>query len=255
MQRVRGGEGVVDRVPVAEVVLHVETGDAQRGRVGDGAPELLGVGTGGERVEERVDDALGVVGEELPGEPGDVGEPAVPGGAGGDRGVEAGLRARDQLGEVVRVSPRPALLRPAGRGGAAHERGQHVGARRPAHVAERLERLVGEVDGVAAVDEDVVGDRGEHHALDVAERHRTRRAQSSARARRRRRSGSRRTAGTTRASRAGSISAIVVEWAHREARRMVASVAGDEREAVHERERAVVGHRATGARWPWRRAR
>ena len=46
VQRVGGGERVVDGVPVAEVVLHVEAGDAQRGGVGEGAAELVGVGAG-----------------------------------------------------------------------------------------------------------------------------------------------------------------------------------------------------------------
>ncbi len=67
------------------------------------------------------------------------------------------------------MAPGAGLLRPGGRRGAAHEGGQHVGGGVAADVAERLEGLVGEVDGVAAVDEDVVGDGGEHHALDVAE--------------------------------------------------------------------------------------
>ncbi len=169
VQRVRGGEGVVDGVPVAEVVLHVEAGDAQRGGVGEGPAELVGIGAGGERVEQGVDNMFGVVVEELPGEAGHVGERAVPGGARVDGGVEAGLRARDQLGEVVRVAPGAGLLRPGGQRRAAHEGGQHVGGGVAADVAERLEGLVGEVDGVTAVDEDVVGDGGEHHALDVAE--------------------------------------------------------------------------------------
>ncbi len=245
MQRVRSGEGVVDGVPVAEVVLHVEAGDAQRGGVGEGAAELVGIRAGGERVEQGVDDALGVVVEELPGEAGHVGERAVPGGAGVDGGVEAGLGAGDELGEVVRVAPGAGLLRPRGRRGAAHEGGQHVRGGVAADVAERLEGLVGEVDGVAAVDEDVVGDGGEHHALDVAE------CTLSGE-----RGGEHELGGvggagldeapvprreTGRLVRTASVFGEVVEGAHREAGRVVAGVAGDEGEAVHEREGAVVG--------------
>jgi hypothetical protein len=37
-------------------------------------------------------------------------------------------------------------------------------------VGERLEGLVGEVEGVASVDEHVIGDGGEHHPRDRVQR-------------------------------------------------------------------------------------
>ena len=108
-------------------------------------------------------------------------------------------------------------------------------------MVERLERLVGEVDGVAAVDEDVVGDGGEHHRLDVGEPVAARRARSRACARPRR---DERVSTKRRYQLAEPVDGHAVassSGADREAGRVVARVARDEREAVHERERAVVG--------------
>ena len=72
VQAVRGGERVVHGVPVAVVVLRVEPHDAQRGGERERASELLGRGAAGHRAQERVDHRIGVVGEELPPEVGDV---------------------------------------------------------------------------------------------------------------------------------------------------------------------------------------
>ena len=41
---VGGGEAVVDDIPVAVVVLRVETGKAERGGVGHGTGQLFGTG-------------------------------------------------------------------------------------------------------------------------------------------------------------------------------------------------------------------
>ena len=58
------------------------------------------------------------------------------------------------------------LLRALGRGGLLHERRQRRDAAVSAPTCvERFERLVGEVDRVATVDEHVIGDRGEHHRV------------------------------------------------------------------------------------------
>ena len=251
VQRVGGGERVVHRVPVAEVVLHVEARDAERRRVRERAPELRGVGTGLDRVEERVDDVLGMLVEELPREPGDVGEAAVAGGARGDGGVEPGLRLGDQHRQVLRMSPGAALLRPGRGGGTAHHRGEHVGCGLLAHVPERLERLVGEVDGVPAVDEDVVGDGGEHHALHVADRARFRQRGREHELGRVARTGLDEAAVPLGEPDPFDLAAVV-ERAQGEARRVVAGVAGDEREPVHQRQRTVAAHRAWGARSPSR---
>ena len=239
VQRVGGGERVVHGVPVAVIVLHVEARDAQRGRVRDRAADLLLVGAGAQRVEQRGRDDLGIVVEELPAERADVVEPPAPRPALGERVVERLDRAPGERGVVVRVAPLAELLGARRGRGLAHERGQDLARRVLAEVLDRLERLVREVDGVAAVDEHVVGDGREHHRLDVGE---------PARLRER---GLERALG--RVGRAGVDEAPVpapepvdrhvlrLERADREARRVVARVARDEREAVHERERLVVG--------------
>ena len=61
-------------------------------------------------------------------------------------------------GEVMGEPPGASLFAAARRGGLGHQRREHVRGRLPAEVFDHLERLVGEVDGVTAVDEDVVGD-------------------------------------------------------------------------------------------------
>ena len=72
VQPVRRGERVVHGVPVAVVVLHVEARDAERGRVRDRPADLLFVGAGAQRVEQRARDDFGIVVEELPAERADV---------------------------------------------------------------------------------------------------------------------------------------------------------------------------------------
>ena len=180
----------------------------------------------------------GMLVEELPREPGDVGEAAVAGGARGDGGVEPGLRLGDQHRQVVRMSPGAALLRPGRGGGTAHHRGEHVGCGLLAHVPERLERLVGEVDGVPAVDEDVVGDGGEHHALHIADRARFRQRGREHELGRVARTGFDESAVPLGEPDPFDLAAVV-ERAQGEARRVVAGVAGDEREPVHQRQRTV----------------
>ena len=83
------------------------------------------------------------------------------------------------------AGPRSRRRARRGRGGAARCRsprtgspravwctrvGQHLVGGLGTDVVERLERLVGEVEGVAAVEEHVVGDRREHGPLDLVER-------------------------------------------------------------------------------------
>ena len=60
------------------------------------------------------------------------------------------------------VPPLPGLFGAPGRGGLLGERGEHGPGTVPAQVAQHLEGFVGEVDRVAPVDEDVVGDGGSH---------------------------------------------------------------------------------------------
>ena len=117
-----------------------------------------------------------------------------------------------------------------------------------AEVVERLERLVREVDRVAPVDEHVVGDGREHHRFGVGEPvgfdERGLEHALGGVGRR----GCRRSGGTSCASRSTGTPSVV-ERPDREARRAAARVARDEREAVHERERAVVAGRGGGCRF------
>ena len=93
---------------------------------------------------------------------------------------------------------------------------------------------------VAAVDEHVVGDGREHHRLDVAESPGSAIAVASARSAASARAGLDE-APVPRASRSVGHRLPSSKRRDREARRVVAGVAGDEREPVHEREGAVVG--------------
>ena len=199
MQPVRGGERVVHGVPVAVVVLHVEAHDAERGRVGDRPADLLLVGSGAQRVEQGGRDHLGIVVEELPAERADVGELARGAIAAlGERAGERVDRAAGERGVVVRMAPLAELFRARGGGGLAHQCRQDLAGGVLAEVFDRLERLVGEVDRVAAVDEHVVGHGREHHRPRRRPAGPARRARSRACARRRPTSGCRRSGGTSR---------------------------------------------------------
>ena len=146
-----------------------------------------------------------IFGQERPRQLGDAAVVVEPvGRAGGEplgqRGGRRVIRPARSWGK--RHDPRSSLR--LADGGLGHQRRQDVGCPFPSQVVEHLERLVGEVDGVAAVEEDVVGDRGEH---EVGDRGGVQRGDGRwpACARRRRPIGSRRSAGTSRSSRsAGS---------------------------------------------------
>ncbi len=172
MQRVRRGERVVHGVPVAEVVLHVEAHDPQRRRVGEGPTELLGSRAGTHRVEQRADDLLrdrrrgtasasagDIVELAEVRRPSAVARPAA-------RSRPAGERRRGRGDDATPRTP-PTAARP--RSGAPGSAARAAASPSP-DMAERLERLVGEVECVALVDEDVIGDRGLHEALDIGER-------------------------------------------------------------------------------------
>ena len=149
MQRVRRGERVVHRVPVAEVVLHVEAHDPQRRRVGERATELFGCASGSEGVEDRADDLLGILVEEPPGEAGDVVVLAEARAALGLGGRQRRLGAPSEAQQVMRMTPLGELLGALRARGLAYEGGQHQRGRVGADVAEGFERLVREVERVA----------------------------------------------------------------------------------------------------------
>ncbi len=137
------------------------------------------------------------------------------------------------------MPPLGELFRPLRPRGLRDERREHLTRGVRPEEVERLERLVREVDGVAAVDEHMVGDRREHRCLDRGQV---------------RRLGQR---GLERAP--GRIGGTSLDEApiprgqarhryrlgrkgpHREARRLIAGVVRHERQTVHEGERAVVG--------------
>ena len=100
---------------------------------------------------------------------------------------QIGGRPGQQAGQVVGMAPGGRLLGPRRAGRLLGEGRQDTVGVRPAHVVQHLERLVGEVDGVAAVEEDVVGGGRPHDGgQPVRRRGRSHRAgQDCARPRRR----------------------------------------------------------------------
>ena len=233
---------MVHLVPVAVVVLGVEAGDAQRGGVGDrparapraSAPAAIGV------VDARRRRAAGssARSDQASGDADVVVEASAAAPAARRPGRSAVARARASPARSCGWRHAPLLLaaarrRPSGRPASGAPRPAVV----PAEVVEHLERLVGEVDRVAAVDEDVVGDRREHHVGDGG---------------RRRRVGDGRGQGPLGGvGRAGLDEAPVprgeplgrarccAERQQREPRWAAARVARHERQPVHERERPV----------------
>jgi hypothetical protein len=171
MEGVGGREGVVHRVPVTEVVLGVEADDAQRRGVGEGPADLFRRRAHGDGVEHGADDRVRIVVEQGPRQAGHVGEAAGAGPPLVEGGLEPVLRRRQQSGEVVRMAPLRRLLAAIGGAGLRHQRAEHPSGVGLVDERQRLERLVGEVESVTFVDEDVVGDGGEHHRLDVGARH------------------------------------------------------------------------------------
>ena len=207
-------------------------------------------------VEQRVDHRIGVVGEELPPELVDrdvlIGQPtASPLPLHATRRASRSSARCTSAVEVVRVAPLAALLRAGCRRGLPHQGRQHGHRRAGADVAERFERLVREVDGVATVDEDVVGHRREHHPFDIFG------------VARRDRGGERTFGGVGRprldeaavplAETLGSTPSSSGSSANRGG--CAARVARHEDEPVRERERAVGRRPGAAAGWPSRRAR
>ncbi len=88
----------------------------------------------------------------------------------GERLRKLSERALEQHDEVDRVAPRVRLLHPLGARELRGERGEHRLGAVPAGHVERLERLVHEVERVAAVEVAVVGGGGEEHVCERARR-------------------------------------------------------------------------------------
>ena len=240
MEGVGGGEGVVDLVPVGVVVLGVEAGDAQGGGIGDGPAELLRTGAGHDGVVDGGHDLEGIVGQDRPGQPGHaavVVEAVGAGRPGRQPFRQPGRGLSDHAGQVVGVAPRPPLLAAGGGGGLGDEGGEDVGGALRPEVLEHLEGLVGEVDRVPAVEEHVVGDRGEHHVGDDG-------AVGGGDGRGQRPLGGFGRAGLDEAPvpRAQPLGRRPTpQRPQRETRRAAAGVAGDEGEPGHQRQRPVGG--------------
>ena len=88
----------------------------------------------------------------------------------GQRLGQLGERAVEQRDEVDRVPPRVRLLHPLGDGELRRQRREHRLGALPAGDVERLERLVDEVERVAAVEVAVVGRGGEEHVGELVRR-------------------------------------------------------------------------------------
>ena len=113
MDGVGGGEGVVDHVPVAMVVLGVEAGQSQGGGVGHGPGQLLGGGTEVDGPVKGGDDLAGIVAQHGPSQSIDVVGPAE-GSRPRRRPHPVGqvpVDAGQEGGEVVRMAPGAAFLR------------------------------------------------------------------------------------------------------------------------------------------------
>ena len=136
------------------------------GRVRDGLTDLFLGRARAQRVEQGVDDGFRVVGEELPREPGNVGECASLRVACRQRVVDLVVRAADERGQIVRMPPLASLFAARRAGGLRDERREHRRRGIGANQRDGFERLVREVERVAFVDEHVVGDGREHHRLD-----------------------------------------------------------------------------------------
>ncbi len=142
----------------------------------------------------------------------------------------------------MRVAPETVLFMAVGRGGLGHERRQHPRGRWPAEQPHCLERLVGEVERVALVEEDVVGGRRRHHVVDIGLGDSRNDGGRQRSLRRVGRSGVDEPAVPAGQTVAGWRLALAVstERGQRESRRSIAGVARYERQAVHQRQSMVV---------------
>ena len=157
------------RVPVVEVVARREAGDPCRGGERDRGRELDLRRSCAERVEQLLDELGSLVLEQRVTS---ASRPfQVP--RSGSRGQclrEPRECALEQRGEVDRVAPRVRLLHPLGEGELRGERPEHRLGALPAGDVQRLERLVHEVERVAAVEVAVVGGSGEEHVRELGRR-------------------------------------------------------------------------------------
>src|SRR4029453_2195409 len=120
--------------------------ESQGPGVGEATTELLRRGSGGDGVAQRSDHLRGIVGQDPPGEPTDVVEAALVVPALVDEGGQTLDPLPDEGGEWGGRGPRRRLRLPARRRRLADQSGEHLRRGGRAHLGERLEGLVREVE-------------------------------------------------------------------------------------------------------------
>jgi len=145
-------------------------GDSLRRGEGDRGGELDLARALAQRLEQSFDHRLGLTVEDhrdqLPA-PAPATAPVCAGGKGFRKIVEGALK---QVGEVDGVAPRVGLLHPLGARELRGQRREHRLGTLPPCDVERFERLVDEVERMAAVQIAVVGRRREQHVGELARR-------------------------------------------------------------------------------------
>ena len=162
VQGVRVGEGVQHRDPVAEFVLRVEPGDAQRGRVGDRLAQLHRRHAPAQTLQHGVHRGLGIVSQDHFGQFGRT----IPRVAIRRRCQRAGqrlIRPTQDGGQVDGMAPGVSFLAARRRAQLADQARQHFVGVLPADVIQQFRGLVDEIRDVAAVQEHVVRGGAHHH--------------------------------------------------------------------------------------------
>ena len=231
---VRERERVQRGVPVGVLVAGREASDPRRRREGDRRGELDRAGAVVERREQRVEDLRRLAAEDdlhqlLPAAP-LTRRPWL---------RQARERVLEQRDQVDRVAPGVRLLHPLGERELRRQRGEHRLRALPAGDVERLERLVDEVERVAAVEVAVVGRGREEHVGELLGR------RARADGRDERALGALRVAHLDEAAEPAreprGLDRVAGQRLEREARRLASGVGGHVGKAVVERGRPLVG--------------
>ena len=167
MDGVGVGEDVQRGIPVGELVRGAEAGDPQRRGIGEAAAEIRRRRARGQRGEQGGVDRLRIVAEQLIRERCVRPIPAT--GAFPERPRQLGASARHERDEIDRMAPGVALVGAACAHQLVHHRRQDRGGVLAADQADALERLVDEIQRVAAVGERPIGRRAQHEVGDRGE--------------------------------------------------------------------------------------
>ena len=139
---------------------------AKGGGVGDCCGQFLQGHTLADEGEHVVEGLAGLTVEDLFGKVAVTTPVAQASGAGRDGLVELQVNAGKKDGEVDGMAPAGALLHASRAGQAGNDRGENLFGVLPADVVEQLEGLVGEVESMARIEEEVVRAGGEDHLGD-----------------------------------------------------------------------------------------